>query len=413
MGNLIFLREMVKNCRPRRPIRRDIVVVLFALALSSRTHGQVPAGAIPQEQDTLASALSPQAWTQVEQSIDRGLAWLSRQQRADGSYNAPLNAQPAATSLAVMAFISKGHLPGEGPYGRQLDAAIDYVLKCQQPSGLLASSGAGTPQINNLQLQQTTIITTGAVSGKTANYNHGISGLMLTEVYGTTDRSRGAKLKPAILKALEFSRRDQTATKVYPQDAGGWRYLNYGTTGESDLSVTSWQLMFYRSARNAEFPVPKQYADDAVAYVLRCWNEQQGIFYYKRTGADQRWSRGMVGAGILSLVLGGQNDPRISARAGDWLLSQPFRQFGQTLGSGDRFFYSTYYCSQAMAQLGGRHWKLFFPNLAKVLLEGQQASGEWPPETYASDRVYGNTYTTALAVLSLTPPLQLLPVYQR
>jgi hypothetical protein len=58
----------------------------------------------------------------------RALAWLSRQQKADGSYNAPSTAQPAATSLAVMAYISKGHLPGEGPYGRQLDAAIDYVL---------------------------------------------------------------------------------------------------------------------------------------------------------------------------------------------------------------------------------------------------------------------------------------------
>jgi len=387
--------------------------VLALLPSVSSTQAQQPAFAAPQDQETLASAISPQAWVHVEGSIERALAWLSRQQKADGSYNAPSTAQPAATSLAVMAYISKGHLPGEGPYGRQLDAAIDYVLKCQQPSGLLAASGAGTPQITNLQLQQSTTITTGSTSGKTANYNHGISGLMLTEVYGLTDRARGAKLKPAILKALEFSRRDQISAKTDPQDVGGWRYLNYRTSGDSDLSVTSWQFMFYRSARNAEFPVPKQYADDALGYVLRCWNEPQGIFYYKRTGSETRWSRGMVGAGILCLALGGQPDSRISARAGDWLLSQPFTQFGQTLGSGDRFFYSTYYCSQAMAQLGGRYWKQFFPILANVLLQGQEASGEWPPEPYSNDRTYGNTYTTALAVLSLTPPLQLLPVYQR
>jgi hypothetical protein len=121
----------------------------------------------------------------------------------------------------------------------------------------------------------------------------------------------------------------------------------------------------------------------------------------------------MVGAGILSLAMAGQHQTRLSLRAGDWLLSRPFRQFGESVGGGDRFFYSAYYCSQAMAQLGGRYWKQFFPSLVSALLRGQQSSGEWPPEPYANDRVYGNTYTTALAVLALTPPLQLLPVYQR
>jgi hypothetical protein len=66
-----------------------------------------------------------------------------------------------------------------------------------------------------------------------------------------------------------------------------------------------------------------------------------------------------------------------------------------------------------MAQLGGRHWKQFFPLLVNVLLGSQETSGEWPPEPYGSDGSFGNAYTTAMAVLSLTPPLQLLPVYQR
>ena len=121
----------------------------------------------------------------------------------------------------------------------------------------------------------------------------------------------------------------------------------------------------------------------------------------------------MVGAGVLCLAMAGQHETGTAQRAGDWLLGHPFRAFGETVGRGDRFFYSTYYCSQAMAQLGGRHWKQFFPNLASVLLQSQQPSGEWPPEPSSSDRVFGNTYTTALAILSLTPPLQLLPVYQR
>ena len=156
------------------------------------------------ESESLASALSANQWKQVEESIDRALAWLARQQESDGSIDAPDSAQPAATSLTVMAFLSKGHVPGEGPYGRVLEKAIDFVLRCQQGDGLLAGRSG---------------------SGKTANYNHAIAGLMLTEVYGMTDRARAARLKPAIVNAVIFSRRDQVKPKEYPGDQGGWRYL--------------------------------------------------------------------------------------------------------------------------------------------------------------------------------------------
>jgi hypothetical protein len=344
--------------------------------------------------ESLASALSPQTWNEVEQAVDRGLVWLANRQNRNGSFDAPDKAQPASTSFAVMAYLSRGHLPGEGPYGRQIDQAIDFVLRCQKSDGLLALAGAGSGS-----------------NGKTANYNHAISGLMLTEVYGMTYPARAAKLKPAILKALAFSRRDQTRPKDDPRDHGGWRYLYSNGDGDSDLSVTSWQLMFLRSARNAEFDVPKEYIDDAVGYVLRCWQERQGVFYYRN--GEHRWSRGMVGAGILSLAMAGQHETTVAKRAGDWLLTRPFRGFGELVGSGDRFYYSTYYCSQAMAQLGGHHWKRFFPGVVNALLAGQESSGAWPEEPFGSDRQFGNTYTTAMAVLSLTPPLQLLPVYQR
>ena len=393
------------RCAVARWKQGCVAALLFA-SVADATPAEPTAIPSNVESESLASALTPQAWNQVEQSIERALAWLARQQNADGSFDAPDTAQPAATSFAVMAYLSKGHRPGEGIYGRQIDLAIDYVLGLQHPNGLLAAGSNNSTVSVDSQFQVGTV----PASSKTANYNHAVSGLMLTEVYGMTDRTRAVKLKPAIVKALGFSRRAQTLPKAAPQDAGGWRYLN---GRDSDLSVTSWELMFYRSARNAEFTVPKEFVDDAVGYVLRCWEETQGIFYYKRSGSESRWSRGMVGAGILSLAMAGQHQTRVAQRAGDWLLTRPFQRFGETVGGGDRFFYSAYYCSQAMAQLGGRYWKRFFPSLVNVLLQSQQSSGEWPPEPYGSDRMFGNTYTTAMAVLSLTPPLQLLPVYQR
>jgi len=67
-----------------------------------------------------------------------------------------------------------------------------------------------------------------------------------------------------------------------------------------------------------------------------------------------------------------------------------------------------------MAQLGGRYWEQFFPPLVNVLLNSQEASGSWPLEVdQGGEAVFGKVYSTAMAVLSLTPPYQLLPVYQR
>jgi len=153
------------------------LAALFCMAGAPFTFAQTSATANPAN-ESLASALTPQAWEHVERAIERALAWLARQQNADGSFNAPASAQPAATSFAVMAYLSKGYLPGDGPYGKQLERAIDYVLNVQQRDGLLAVGG-GNSRINvESQFQVGTVPT----SSKTANYNHAISGLMLTEV---------------------------------------------------------------------------------------------------------------------------------------------------------------------------------------------------------------------------------------
>jgi hypothetical protein len=66
-----------------------------------------------------------------------------------------------------------------------------------------------------------------------------------------------------------------------------------------------------------------------------------------------------------------------------------------------------------MFQLGGDHWNHSFPRLLEVLTQAQHQDESWDVESIQGDAMYGNTYTTALAVLALTPPYQLLPIYQR
>jgi hypothetical protein len=352
----------------------------------------------------LADVLGPEKWRQVEESVDRALVWLSGQQAANGSFPAIDPGQPAVTSLCVLAFLSRGHQPGLGPYGAQMERAIDFALSTQRDGGLFS-------------LLEPEKVHRDKAASHTAVYNHAITGLMLGEVYGHVSGDRAKEVKTSIEAALRFTRQLQTRPKAHPVDEGGWRYLRLRwdrTAADSDLSVTGWQLMFLRSAKNAEFAVPQPYVDDAMRFVENCWDPEKNVFNYALVGqGDIRSSRGMVGVGILSLSMAGKHQTSMAQSAGEWLAQHPIRSYGDLLGTDDNFFYSAYYCSQAMAQLGGNYWRRFFPELADAMLGGQREDGSWPPEPRGTIRVFGNAYTTALAVLSLTPPYQLLPVYQR
>jgi hypothetical protein len=138
------------------------------------------------------------------------------------------------------------------------------------------------------------------------------------------------------------------------------------------------------------------------------------MFRYKLWGYDgPAPSRGVTGAGILSLSMAGQHLTPMALMAGDWLLAHPYRYFGERIGPYDKPFYSMYYCSQAMAQLGGKYWEGFYPPMVEVLLLSQSGDGSWPAEPNVPAGAFGNAMTTSFAVLALTTPYQLLPIYQR
>src|SRR5207247_2878083 len=123
-------------------------------------------------------------------------------------------------------------------------------------------------------------------------------------------------VKQAIGRALQFSREMQLRPKR-AIDKGGWRYIRvYQRSGvDSDLSVTGWQLMFLRSAKNAEFDVPQRHVDEAIEYVRRLWDSSTGAFNYEmyqdaRVGS--RISRLMTGAAILCLSMASHHQTQIA-----------------------------------------------------------------------------------------------------
>ena len=388
-------------CRILRTIAISTAPLLwFAVAIRGQTPDRMT--------DPATRVLTPQEWERVDASVARALAWLVAQQQPDGSFPTLDTGQPGVTCLCMLAFMAHGHLPGEGPYGEQLERAGDYALNCQKPNGLVTLIGPEEPTISRAIVHEI---------GVTTAYNHGISALTLSELYGM--RSADAdRLKNAITLALGATLEMQRWPKDREVDLGGWRYIDSFDDKDSDLSITGWQLMFLRSARNAGFDVPEESIDDAVNYVRRTFTPRYGAFCYAADESIDFRSRGMAGAGILALAHAGFHNAPEATRSGEWILRYNFHDYNQIEPflqdwKNDRYHYGLFNCCQAMYQLGGHYWQQFFPGAVKTLLANQQADGSWPAENHHHDAQFGNAYTTALVLLTLGAPNQLLPIYQR
>jgi hypothetical protein len=352
-----------------------------------------------------ADVLSNTEWQRVDSAVERALGYLASQQQEDGSFPTLPHAQPAVTSLCVLAFMAHGHMPGEGDYGSALEKATNFILSCQKRNGLVMLEGPDGPEISR-DVEHLV-----SVAGA---YNHAISSLTLAEMYGMRPEKKSAAIQKVIGKSIKASLTMQRWPKDFPYDRGGWRYIhNYDQT-DSDLSVTGWELMFLRSARNAGFNVPQETIDDAVAYVRRTFVDQYGTFDY-RVKRNPGRSRGMTGAGILALGHAGFHKSKEAQSAGQALLQYSFEVYNDSaeFPTRDRYHYSLFMCCQGAYQLGSPYWEQFFPRTANAVLTNQYPNGSWDAERFQRDRRYGNAYTTAMVVLALGAPNQFLPIFQR
>jgi hypothetical protein len=175
--------------------------------------------------------------------------------------------------------------------------------------------------------------------------------------------------------------------------------------------------MFLRSARNAEFQVPKQYFDEGLDFVERCFESdpaqhEKGVFRYRPLEASAKENPQITlantSSAVLTLILGGRQDRPSIATAVAWYRAQDYPKPWQQ----PYFYLASYYSAQAMAQVGGETWNQVYPQIARNLLGEQSVEGPWPVPT-SNERKFGQVYSTSLAVLALTPAYQLLPIYQR
>ncbi|WZO96486.1 prenyltransferase/squalene oxidase repeat-containing protein [Isosphaeraceae bacterium EP7] len=340
------------QAKPAKPADKDI----GSFGEATRG-GDVPDGA--------ADQITPDA----QRSIDSGLAWLAKQQNADGSYgNGTYRGNIAVTSLSALAFMANGSSPGRGPYGPQIDKALLYVMENTSASGFIAVPSAATHG---------------------PMYSHGFGTLFLAEAYGMTHRP---ELREKLQKAIRLIIDTQN-------NEGGWRYQP--VRNDADISVTICQINALRAARNAGLFVPRETVENCIRYVRQAQNPDGG-FRYQLQGGASAFPRSA--AGIVALQSAGKYDGK-EIDSGVAYLKQymPEIKFGQRYS---HYFYGHYYAAQAMWMRGGNDWNVWFPAIRDELVRRQAPQGFWQDSICQE-------YGTAMALLVLQMPNNYLPIFQR
>ena len=310
----------------------------------------------------------------VDPAVEQALEYFARVQREDGSFPESYGDSTGIPALVGMSFLSKGHLPTEGPFSEPLNRCIDFVLSNQRDSGLFERGNAGSGPM----------------------YAHNISTLFLSEVSGMVDPGQQEKIAVALPKALKLILTAQ-AVKKDERNQGGWRY--HPGSRDSDTSCSGWALMALRSAKLNGAAVPDKAIADAVGYLSRHQDEKAGSFGYMDRHDH---ARSLTGMGLLCLELCGRHGTPETVKAADYVM-KTFRDL-----PGDQFeFYGNYYNAQGMFQIGGRYWNDYANWMYGTYLKKQSEDGSW------NSREAGRVYGTSMMVLAFTVPYRQLPIYQR
>jgi hypothetical protein len=310
----------------------------------------------------------------TQRAIDRGLAYLDRRQvksgRDAGSFGrgggGGYAGGVAVCSLSGLAFMCNGSSPGDGPYGRNVDQCIEFMLNNTRDTGYIALANG---------------------SGNDNMYGHGFGMLFLAEAYGMTHRP---EIEEKLRKAVELTVKCQN-------NAGGWRYQP--TKSDADLSITICQIMGLRAARDAGINVPDETREACIDYVRKSQNPDGGFCY--TIGSRGHSSFALTAAGIVSLYSSGVYDDEQIEKGLKCLM-----RFKPGSGSnGSYYFYANYYAVQATWHAGGDYWKEWYPAIRDELLKSQQGDGSW------NDQQVGPEFGTAMACIILAMPYNYLPVF--
>ncbi len=363
----------------------------------------------------------------ARRAISAGTDYLVALQQSDGSWpsdagkkinetydvfnNGKSISHVGVTSLAVLALLAGGHMPGRGPHGEVMERAISFILSQVRHNGYVAGGG-------------------------TRMYSHAFATLALAEVYGV---SRTERVREKLQLAVEFTVKCQNGT-------GGWRYVPFTT--DSDMSVTVCQIVALRAARNVGIKVPRATIDRALTYIIQSAISEndptrgpKGAYWYQPF--DKKFNRpsfALCAAGLTAMFQAGLYDDdqvrahikrrRIQRRSPPPAIADSvdfmdnaywsvWRRRGRMGPDHYFYYYGNYYGAQAMYQIGGRdmaRWRSWYTRVRDHLLERMNPVKTPEGKTQAfwrSNVDDTNAYATACALLILQFPLDYLPIHQR
>ena len=318
---------------------------------------------------------------ETEAAVDRGLAWLVRQQQSDGSwsfagpYSNPAMFQDnpvSATSMALIAFQGAGNTHLTGQHKEVVSRGLKWLCMQQARDGSL---GGDTPRHHGF-------------------YTHAQANIALCEAYGM---SQEAWLKPHAERATRYTLNAQGPL-------GGWRY-EY--KGDSDTSVTGWCLMALVSARSASIEVPETSFKRIQAFLNSVAMDNGSKYSYVKGRPP---TPSMTAEGLLCRMYLGWPRETKALNLGIKELSNNYL-FNGTTGS----FYYWYYGTQVMHHAGGKDWENWNNAMKPQLMAMQVASGNevgsWSPAGARFDSVAGRLYSTCMALYCLEIYYRHLPIY--
>lgn len=310
-----------------------------------------------------------------DESIAKGLGWLSRTQSSRGQWNTQVY-PTAMAALAGTALIASGSTTTQGPYAKELARASDFLISKSRDNGLI-----GDPQTDSRY-----------------TYGHGFSMLFLSQILGEEGLlDRREELVDVLSKAVEFSGNAQTA-------AGGWGYVSAREGNDFDEgSTTITQVQGLRGCRNAGIPVSGKVIESAKDYIYGCKNEDGGISYSSRQKGSSRPA--ITAAALAALYNAGDYDsvhvPEMLTYTKDQLhdISDGTRAFGH-------WHYTYLYYSQVVYRQGDELWQPFRDRLYDRIVSEQRPDGFWEGQIHP-------VYVTACNLIMMQLDRGYLPIYQR
>ena len=359
------------------PGTRLLNVAIFVCSAGALFGGDAPKASVEIGAENEAAILTRiQEHGPRDIALEKAAAFLLTRQNGEGGFGD--KHQNALTGLAVMSLLATGHTPDDpAPFGPAIKRALNYVLSNMRDDGYLGQKD------------------------DSKMYGHGICTLMLTEAAGmTSDELLERRLVEASRRGVKLILAAQ-AIKKDGANQGGWRYEP--TSGDSDLSLTGWQTMALRSAKNIGVEVPNSAIEAAIRYIRTVAEPKGGFGYQNRE--DHATLRGI---GLLALPVCGVYDaPELVASTKKMFQDPPN-------WNGPWFYYRIYYSSVGMYQMGDEAWNRFYPIVDDLLIKKQSPDGSWPdPPGNNEWDAGGNVYTTSMAMLALAIHNHWLPIYQR